>query len=321
MQKEQYIEQIISALAYLSSKVELCGSVNLTNVHVISEDFYKELFNIALGYSLTNMNEEVQNAPAIDLGNSCEPKIAFQITSTSSIAKTRKTVNQFIKHKLHDEYDRLVIFNLVRASAHKDEFIGDDSVFQLNTKKDIWDVKTFTRMIVGKNTSTLKKVSEFLDSELKLKTADKLPKEVQTITSLLDYLSNNEDVINTESYLEDPDPECKIFKRFNSHSEFLTETYVDLYKIYNDFLVQVKEFTDISTLQLTKKSAYLKTHSDNVLNQCNGNPKIALDKLTKEYASILEKKDLDYDESAITFFLVDELIRCNVFPNLRTINV
>ncbi|NOQ77583.1 MAG: SMEK domain-containing protein [Methylococcaceae bacterium] len=321
MNRQDYIEQITQALALLSRTVEINSSLNLTDINIHAENFYRDLLNLALGYKLENINTINPNAASIDLGD-IENNIAIQVTSTSAISKTRKTVEKFIEKKLYNDYERLVILNLVGVTRHKDPFIGDAEKYQIDTKKDIWDYIDFARKINDKDTDSLKVIANFLHNELKITPDSRLPKEVQTIIALIDHLSNFESPapkIN-KIFLEAPDPNRKINQRFSDYSDFLTERYIELLHVYGPSLDTVKKETDIGTVQVVKKSLYLKTFSDNVLTKCNGDPKVALDKLTQEFANILERKGIEYDETAITFFLVDELIRCNVFPNVEKIN-
>lgn len=317
MNRSDYIVQITDALAFLSRKVEIKASLNLTDINVCAEDFYKDLLNIALGYKLENINASNINAVAIDLGDS-ENRIAIQVTSTSAIAKTKKTVTKFIEKELYLDYDRLIILNLVKVTKHKELYIGDTNKYQINTKEDIWDYTDFAHKIQHKDLKKLEEIVNFLHKELKIVPDSKLPKELQTIITLIDHLSNC--IATDEKFIEEPDPDRKIYKRFSEYSSFLTQTYIELYSVYSLNLETVKEMTDIGTIQIVKKSLYLKTYSDKVLTECDGNPRVALDKLTQEFARIVGQKGIDYDETAITFFLVDELIRCNVFPNSEVIH-
>lgn len=323
MTRQDYIEKITDALALLSRKVEIKASLNLTNINICAEDFYKDLLNLSFGYKLENINITTPNVAAIDLGD-LENKIAIQVTSTSGIKKTQKTVDMFIKKKLFYNYDRLIILNLVKITQHKEPFIGIPGKYQIDTKKDIWDYNDFARKISSKNTESLKEIVDFLARELKMVPESKSPKEVQTIITLIDHLSNFKPTFPNEEenkkFAEAPDPDRKINKRFSDHSNFLKKIYSDLLHIYNPILETVKKETDIGTIQISKKSLYLKSHSNNVLIECGGDPKAALDKLTKEFANIVGQKNIEYDETAITFFLVHELIRCNVFPNSQVSN-
>ena len=314
MYREEYIAQIIKSLAYLSKEVEIRSSLNLTDLNIHAENFFRDLLNLAFGYQLGNINAINPSAVAIDLGDKIN-RIAIQVTSTSTLGKTKSTVEKFIKNGLDKEYDRLVIFNLVGRSQHNSPKIGEVGRFQLDTKDDIWDCTVFARKISDKGVLALENINKFLSNELKLSAKSHQPKEVKTIIALIDHLSNCENIEVGDGYIEEPDPEGKILKRFASHSEFLTQTYIGLYKIYGPNLETIKQSVDIGTVQIEKKSLYLKQHSDRVLNQCNEDPRKALEVLTQEYSGHLKAKGVEYDETAITFFLVNELIRCNIFPN------
>ncbi|MCP4146269.1 MAG: SMEK domain-containing protein [bacterium] len=135
----------------LSREVELKASLSLTDINLHAENFYRDLLNLAFGYKLQNINAINPNAAAIDLGDS-ENRIAIQVTSTSAIAKTRKTVTTFIEKKLYDNYDRLIILNLVKVTKHSSPLIGDEARYQLDTRKDIWDYKAFARRLNDKDT-------------------------------------------------------------------------------------------------------------------------------------------------------------------------
>ncbi|MDC3221619.1 SMEK domain-containing protein, partial [Gammaproteobacteria bacterium] len=315
---QNYLEQITTALAVLSRKVEISSSLGFTDINICAENFYRDLLNMSLGYSLNNINAINPNAAAIDLGD-LENKIAIQVTSTSAITKTRTTVAKFIEQELYNNYERLIIFNLVSVTRHKDPLIGDDK-YQINTKDDIWDRVDFARLINDKQTEDLKKIANFLHKELNITPNNKLPKEVQTIITLIDHISNCEQLDANKVYSNEPDPKGKIYQRFSDHSDFLTNQYKELYAIYGQLIATITEESDISTTQIKKLSLYLQTYSDNVLTECGGDPQIALNMLTSHFAKIIGAKGIEYDATAISYFLVDEIIRCNVFPNEKNIN-
>jgi hypothetical protein len=319
MRKKELIEQITNALAILSRKVEISSSMNLTDINVVAEDFYRDLLNLTFGYELLNINLINPNAVSIDLGDTVN-RIAIQVTSTSALKKTRETVQKFIKNSLFNDYDRLIILNLVGVTQHRDKFIGEEGVFQIDTKNDILDYNDFARLIAGNSTDKLETIVNFINKDLMLEKSEIISKEVKTIISLIEHLSNFNNPDSGNGFIDKPDPEEKILIRFSDNSEFLIKTYTELYSIYGPNLEIVHEQLDISSLQIKKKSIYLKTYSDKVLNECENNPQIALEELTRRFSNALVSKGIEPEEMAITFFLVDELIRCNIFPNTLKIN-
>ncbi|SFB61736.1 hypothetical protein SAMN03159496_05889 [Rhizobium sp. NFR07] len=60
--------------------------------------------------------------------------------------------------------------------------------------------------------------------------------------------------------------------------------------------------------------------SDRLLNECGGNPKAALDLMVKKVVRRLGTSDIAFDEGAVRYYLIGQLIACNVFPNKRAVH-
>ena len=313
------MRRITNALAHLSRCVEINASLNLTDINLVAENFYRDLLNLVFGYNLININSINPNAKAIDLGDSTN-RIAIQVTSTSALKKTTDTVNGFIEKNHHKDYDRLIVLNLVKKSKHKASHVGDSGVFELDTAKDIWDYKDLARKISDKTVAELEIIADFLESSLELYSKEKAPKEVETFMAMIELLSVDTHPQAGKGYIEEPDPERKIYKRFSDYSDFLTGIYIESFKIYGNILKEIIEGSDIGTVQVEKIGHYLKEYSDKVLTECSGDPKEALEKLVNHFSQILGAKEVEYDAGAVKFYLVDQLIRCNVFPNTDAIN-
>ena len=316
---QDYIQEITTALAILAHKVEINASLNLTDINLGAENFYRDLLNLSLGLQLKNINTIDPNAKAIDLGDT-KNKLAIQVTSTSSFKKTKETVQGFIEGKRYEQYDRLYILNLVKKAKHKQLYVGTKGVFQLNTKDHIWDYKDFARQIIDKDIVTLKEISEFLNTQLKILPEDKPAKEVATFLAMIELLSDDTHPLAGKGFIEEPDPEGKIEKRFASHADYLKAAYIDDFEVYGNVLKTVLDGSDLGTVRVRKIGLYLKRYSDHVLSDCQGNPKLALEIMTSEFATKLAKQGVEYDESAVSFYLIDHLIRCNVFPNLEAVS-
>jgi hypothetical protein len=314
IERQNLIDSIIEMLTFLKNKVELSNPINLTDINVISENFYRDFLNLVYGYSLSNINLVEQNAAAVDLGDK-QQKIAIQVTSTSTLAKTRKTVTGFIKKKLYYEYKRLIILNITSKSKHQDKFVGEEDVYQLNTTEDIWDVADIIKDICEFTPNKLVEICNFLKKEIKIEADPTLAKEIKTFMKLIENLSDEKQPSAGNGFLEEPDPDGKINKRFASYSDFLIKEYQDLYSEFGLVLKDVLQQSDMGYARIRRLGLHLKMTSDGILTECNGDPKMALKKLVENYSLMLSKNGIEYDESAIKFFLVDQLIKCNVFPN------
>jgi hypothetical protein len=313
--RQEYINNIIEKLAFVKSKVEISNPLNLTDVNIISENFYRDFLNLVFGYKLINLNRAKQNSDSIDLADE-EKKICIQVTSTSTLAKTKKTVKGFIDNDHYKKYDRLVILNIVSKSKHQDPKIGDAKFYELDTKSDIWDISDLLKEIGDiSDISKISSVSEFLDKEVKFTNKEAFAKEVETFLAVINYLSDDAKPGVGNGYIENPDPAGKIYNRFADHSDYLTGEFQSLYSEYGLVLNDVLQQSDMGQARIRRLVFHLKNESDTILTESGNNPKIAIQKLTDKYEGLLQKKGTQFDKTAIRFFLLDQLIKCNVFPN------
>jgi hypothetical protein len=313
--RQDWIYNIIEKLSFLKTKVELSTPLNLTDTNVISENFYRDFLNLVLGLKLDNMNKIVPNSAAIDLGDE-DNSICIQVTSTSTTVKTRKTVTKFIEKKLHKKFKRLVILNITKKSNHQEIKIGDPKEYEIDTKKDIWDVSTLLTEIQDiKDDDKLKEISDFLNKWIKFESEHTVAKEIITFTGLIACLSDEAQPAAGGGFLDKPDPDGKVYKRFESHATFLTREYQDLYVEYGLVLKDVLQQSDMGQARIRRLGLHLKMESDALLTEAKDDPRAALELLTQRYEDLLKKRGSQFDRTAIKFFLLDQLIKCNVFPN------
>jgi len=182
--------------------------MNFTDINIYSEYFYRDLLNLAFGYKLININILEPNTAAIDLGDP-ENKIAIQVTSTSKLKKTKDTVKKFIEKELFNKYDRLIILNITEKTAHKAPTIGNDN-YKLNTKEDIWDIKTLAAKINDLKDNELQEIHKFLEQALYKKPSEILPKNITTILKLIELISDEKHPAINQGYLIEPFPKHKI---------------------------------------------------------------------------------------------------------------
>ncbi|WP_299181966.1 SMEK domain-containing protein [uncultured Neptuniibacter sp.] len=318
MNRQELQKSIIKSLSWLSNEVSINNKLNLTDINVHSENFYRDLLNLAFDFELININIIDQNATAIDLGDEIN-SFAIQVTSTSKLDKTKHTVEKFVEKKMYEQYDRLVILNIVEKTAHKALSVGDES-YTLDTKKDIWDVGDLAVKFNDFPLEKLQEINQFLNNELYSKPTEALPKNVITILKLIELISDEEHPSIGEGYLEEPFPMEKIYQRFSDHSEFLESEYLVLYQDYGAVLDAVEKGADIGAVKLKRVAQHLRRYSDTVLNECSGNPKAALERIIDHFLNLLQQNGIDADTGAAQFYIIKQLIMCNVFPNKAAIS-
>lgn len=313
MNRQDYQKSIINSLTWLSTQVKVHNRLNLTDINIHSENFYRDLLNLAFDYNLVNINIIEPNTAAIDLGDKGN-KFAIQVTSTSALAKTRHTVSKFIENKLYEKYDRVVILNIVSKTTHAVSTVGDDA-YSMNTKDDIWDIGDLAVRINDLGLSKIQEIHDFLNQQLYIKPTEKLPRNVETILRLIELISDEEHPAAGEGFLDEPFPDEKINKRFADHAEFLKQEFVTLYKDYGAVLDSVEHESDIGQVKIRRVAQHLRVYSDKVLTECDEDPQKALAKLIDNFVGMLNENGFEADTGAAQFYIVKHLIKCNVFPN------
>lgn len=78
---------------------------------------------------------------------------------------------------------------------------------------------------------------------------------------------------------------------------------------------EAKKTSGNDGVRAKKIGLYLKEISDKYLTNSNNNPKEAIETLIELFENEISSINTNYDSLAIKFYLLDELIQCNVFPN------
>lgn len=318
MNRKRLLEDIAHYLTHLRMSVEHLNSLNLQDINVHAETFFRDFLNLALGYQLTNINIVEKNARAIDLGDKGE-RIAIQVTSTSDFAKIKHTHKGFVAAGLSSEYDRLVVLVIGEKKRYREAVLGDDGSFSMSLTDDIWDVTELLRKIGDLPLDKLECCRDFLRNELAI-AVPRQANEIDTLIRVIEVLSAAEEGLSAADKREDPDPERKIRDRFADHAKFLEQQYVDLHEIYGRALAEVNRHSDLGHVRVRKLQVYLMNWSDRVLTDCGGDPKVALDLLVRKVLVMMGTSDVPFDDGAVRYYLIGQLIACNVFPNKRALD-
>ncbi|HFK5581698.1 TPA: SMEK domain-containing protein, partial [Elizabethkingia anophelis] len=278
----------------------------LTDINIYAENFYRDFFNY-LGYKFDNTNFIENNFAHIDLIDTTN-KIAIQVTSQNDNKKIKEAIDGFYKNQNYKDYKLKLVLISKDAKDYKTKF-GND----FNHKEDVLDVKKILAIINNiRDLNKLKSIADFLNKQILQERKKTESNEVETIMALIEYLSKD-DNLNISQKPENVDPQFKIYNRFSEHSTILISLYTDLYTVYQQPLIEAKE--GIDAVKAIKISSYLKDESNKILTTENNNPRTALEKLVESFHNKLSENGIKFDKIAIKFYLLDELINCNVFPN------
>lgn len=310
--RENCISNITRVLTFLRAEVTLRGSMNLYDVNIHAENFYRDFFNLLYGWDLEDLNVEKKNAGFIDLIDK-DRKKAVQVTSQNDSGKIKHTIEGFLLKPENKHFELKIVLIAKSAKDYTADFTFDGQT-TFDHEKDIIDFERLLNSIKNEELEKLELISDFLSKQIKFPREKTESTEVETIMSLIEFLSKDENTQDSEEKPGQVDPERK-FHRFEEHKIFLESQYSEMYAIYFNILGIAKEKVGLDGVRAKKIAIFLKNKSDVVLNECNNIPRTAIEQLTEFFESKLKNQGFVCDQSAIRFYLLDELINCNVFPN------
>lgn len=308
---------IARCLATLSIYVKNLNTIHYFDINTTAEDFFKEFLNKIFGYNLININIVDMNSCAIDLADK-DKKIAIQVTSDKSSDKIKYTIKKFIEKKLYEEYNQLYV--LVITEKQKNYTIEFDTEGKFQFSKDnIIDNTDIMKKINEFEVDKLEETFNFLEKHFYIPYSQKnriSSNEVETIMDLIEFISNNKEkeLLEIKDDYE-PDPEYKIEKRFQNYSKTIKETYGILYAIYGESINNVESIMQLDRIKIELIQIFLKDISVRILRENENNPIVALELLVDYFEEELKKSGLNYDRMAIKGYIINQIIKCNVFPN------
>ncbi len=180
MNRSNYFNFINEKLSSLATCIDLGGSLNLLDVHIHSEIFFRDLFNLIFGWNLKKT--EHHNEPGIDLvditnnivvsisGTATKPKIEF------SLNKINSNYSSYAFKFISISKDASKLRTHAYLNPHKLIFFPEE---------DIYDVSTLLKLIFEMKIDQLREVYEFLKKELD---NEFNPERLKPIDHLKNYL-------------------------------------------------------------------------------------------------------------------------------------
>lgn len=308
-------EFIRDRFAILRNAIESDVSLNVTGLNISVENFFRDLLNLILDGDFKNLNVDFGNSAAIDLADSglCH---CIQVTSTSDKSKIDKTLKKFVEHGLHHKYNRLTVFIATKKKSYRSSSFTDPTgAFSIIVKEDVWDWGNIMKMIDDLEQSKIATVRDLVEKEIRIEPSKVPHKEVATLFALMEVLSDETHEQAGKGNSANPDPDNKIEKRFSEHAGFLKREYATYYVEYGAVLESAYNGIDLGSARMRRLGLHLGTKSDELLAANGNDPKLALNNLVEHYLKILQEHCRASDEGAVRFFLLDQMIRCHVFPN------
>ncbi|MCH3918548.1 MAG: SMEK domain-containing protein [Spirochaetia bacterium] len=305
-----YITEKLSSLAY---EIEIRGKINCTDIHILSESFFADMFNLIFQYKLKNINTEKQNMTSIDLIDR-ENKIVVQVSAQNS---KEKLATALIKDNLKNyrAYRFMFICISKDASRLKDISFSNPNEMDFDPYQDIYDIPSLLRQIQVMSAPKQRKIYLFLKKEFESDISiEKVDSDLSCIINILAEadLSDNIDKPEPNQYeiqrkidfnnLNDI-PEIPLYKDFYGR---LDEKYREcdklginkrlavyhmLSKLYHRLVHEQKKEYDIFYAIIN--------HAEQIIQKSNNYIPLPLEEL----------------DLCVSIVVVDAFIRCKIFKN------
>lgn len=205
MKQVELIQEISNLFIQFSTEVKDKGKLKLNDINIVAEDVLVPILSIVYDSNLKNLNDEKSNYPGIDLatdehitfGNT-DKKIAFQITSTNSVDKIKKTLNAYIKGDFHTKFDNIYIYNLIeKQNSYSKASIAEitkliDGKFNFDLNKNIIDKTDLQKKIKTLSPiSKIEQIHKLLEDQFKYHKKSLLSLEIWESEGKLGYGFSN----------------------------------------------------------------------------------------------------------------------------------
>jgi len=311
MSRQEYFNFIEEKLSGLAYRIEMRGGLNLLDLHLHSENFYNDLFNILFDWSLQNCNTTCQNTAGIDLIDS-KNKTVLQVSATTTKQKVESTLAKLSKYA--DYSFKFISISKDADKLRKQKFKNPHKL-KFDPSEDIYDVPGLLCIISSMPIEKLKTVYEFIKKELK---NEPDPSKLESnLTTIINIISKEDWGQKTNSYENIPyEIEKKITYNQLDSARVLIEDYNIHYhrieKIYSDFDKQGVN-KSMSVLNCIR-SEYLSFCKNQTPDQCFFS---IIDIVKQKILSSSNYSGLPEEELelCVQILVVDAFIRCKIFKN------
>src|SRR5690625_2274498 len=283
MNRENNTNMFVSYLVRLNEYIKGSGRLNLLSPHVHAENFYRDLLNYLFGLSLSNINEEKQNATAIDLIDR-KSKLIIQVTATCTKQKIESSLSkEIIADYKKDGFRMKFLFIGNQNENIKNNKFSNPYNIDFNPKVDILLTEDLSNKFL------------YLDIDNQNSIIDFLSKELDSINNVVNQFNLSDVLIDTQlsisisslgpRYTPDLNIETKSILAFEAitNSEFFQS---ENHKYFREIMDSIQKRTERSLVSTEGKEFYR-----NFMNQID----ISLNKINsylESHKSFPEKIDL-----------------------------
>ena len=257
---------IIDELSEIVSKASWRSKLNLNDLSIYSESFFKGVLNIIYNLNLENMNTSQSNYPAIDLGDKTK-KIAYQISLTVDNPKITQTIQAIDNNTfVYDSFTK-IYFLVVGKKQNKYNSITSNN-YGINSDS-VLDINDLNKEITSLDIDTLLSLKSYIEKEsAKVKIELEIPDETGNYqTSMFNYLEsipkeNIENYCQTLGYGDVDEETDNNFKEFINKLKQLPRITREFIAIIVDYSIIEKNKEYVYRLDKLKKQLNYNYESD-----------------------------------------------------------
>ena len=312
MNRDIYVPKIKTLLNILKSEIKDSGRLNLLDINVHVEDFFRDLLNLIYGWQLKNMNQWNMNAAGGDLWYD-DGKVVIQVSSTATKDKIQTSIDKLSAEQFAGYRFKFLRIdgNLIklRREAYNTH---DDIVF--DPSADIIDISTLLRDIAHLDIDCMRKVYELCVKEI---VPSDTPKVTETdLAIVVKALATNVKDWSKERRPIAFDVEKKIDVNHLDGKKRLINDYKlyigRLNAVYGEFADNATDYSFTILQNLSDMySRYLGQYESNALFDkiVDGARDLALNSKSAEDIPV------DRVNVCINVIVVDAFIRCRIFED------
>lgn len=308
-----YIDIILGALSQLTVEVSWRGKLNLTDIHVMSEDFYAGFLNIVYGLHLRNANITNQNAEGIDLVDD-ENNIIIQVSSICKKNKIDHSLQEVGKHSEYQGYRfRFLPLVVGNANYHRQQTYTVPAGVSFDPKDDIIDVPTIQKELqTDLSGQKLENAAEFVKRNLHFSflEGEKLMSGLEYIIVELSKDGSEDSEIDTRLY----QIEAKIaFNGLSYGKEIINEYYKQYKKVNHIYEVYSNQG------QSKSKAVLQKIHKIYLSFKQNYSGDDLFRKIENEICRCIDARNMPENftqeelEMCVDILMVHAFIECDIF--------
>lgn len=192
MIREEYIRRISNGLAILASEAQLSNGLNMQNINIVSENFYRDFLNLLFHWNLENCNYLKKNFAGIDLYSDIE-KIVIQISSVISRKKIQDSINRIDKERFRGyHFIFIAMVNSIDSKTLYKSYDNENSIHFVPAE-DIWDHAKILSFVNNCKIEEIKDVSNFI-KKIFSKIDDKImPRLLASVPGNIEHFIGRED--------------------------------------------------------------------------------------------------------------------------------